>query len=202
MAPASVDPNALVGHTAQSSTHPVSVRSDREYSRSERRLKPGLSNNYWQTDLPRLVSMDQFRYCLKKKGFYCRKTEKFSRLKVLARRCCRGHQSYDACSVKDLKTLIQSRGLKWQSPSKRDLVQRLEAADDADDARDARKVTQKLHRFSELPPELRNRIYILTLSLWARFRHDSPCRHFAGHLVNCVRRPLVFSSNTVLSPFG
>lgn len=56
---------------------------------------------------------------------------------------------------------MQKRGLKSQVPGKRYLVQCLEAVDDAEDARNARKVTQKLHRFSELPPELRNRIYIL-----------------------------------------
>jgi hypothetical protein len=161
MAPASVDPNALVNHTAQDVTQLVSVRSDREYPQSERRLKPGWPNSYWQTEVPHMVGMDETRYYLKKRGFYYKKTEKFARLKVLAKRCARGHRSYDAYSVRDLKTLIRSRGLKWQAPSKKNLVQCLEAADDADDAKDAMNATKKLPRFSELPPELRNRVYVL-----------------------------------------
>jgi hypothetical protein len=84
------------------------------------------------------------------------------RLKDLARRCARGDPSYDAHGVTYLKALIRDRGLRLQAGrkvNKKQLIQCLEAADDFD-ARDTTKALPKFHRFLELPPELRNRVYI------------------------------------------
>jgi hypothetical protein len=156
MALASVGLNFLVQSATQS------IRRDRKYTQCERELNPDWWNRYWQTDLPQMHGMDEFRYYLKEKRFYYKTTDQLPRLQELTRRCARGHPSYDACGVKGLKALLQRRGLETyggRKANKRQLVRCLEVVDDADDARKAMNATPEFHRFSELPPELRNRVY-------------------------------------------
>lgn len=156
MALASVGLNVLDNGSTQG------IRRDRKYPQCERELNPDWWNRYWQTELPQMHGMDEFRYYLKERGFYHKTTDQLPRLQELTKRCARGHQSYDACGVKDLRALLQRRGLEPYGSlkaNKRQLVRRLEVADDADDARNAMNATPHFHRFSELPPELRNRVY-------------------------------------------
>jgi hypothetical protein len=156
MALASVSLNVLGNNATQG------VRGDRKYSQCERELNPDWWNRYWQTDLPQMNGMDEFRCHLKAKGFYYKAADQLPRLKELTKRCARGHQSYDACGVKGLKALVRGRGLELRvsrKANKRQLVRCLEIADDADYARNAMNATPNFHRFSELPPELRNRVY-------------------------------------------
>lgn len=133
--------NSLLSHAAQGSTRPVRVRSDRKYPRSERKLNPEWLNSYWQTDLPYLTTTKDWKFYLKERGYYYKPYESLSRLKELAKRCARGLQSYDAHDVKTLRALALSRGggrvqLRFK---KQELI--------------------RFYRFSELPPELRNRVY-------------------------------------------
>jgi hypothetical protein len=87
------------------------------------------------------------------------------RLKGLARRCARGEPSYDAYRVMHLKTLVRDYGLRLQAGRKVDKKQLIRCLEDADDfdARDTLKPLPKFHRFLELPPELRNCVYIFHL---------------------------------------
>lgn len=156
MALANADLSVLGNNATQS------VRSDRKYPQSEREWNPYWWNSYWETDLPHMAGMDEFRRYLKKKAFYYKTTDQLPRLKELTKRCASGHQSYGACSVQALRALVRSRGLDSQldrKSSKRQLVRCLEAADDADDTRNAPRAPPKFHRFFELPAELRNRVY-------------------------------------------
>ena len=161
MAPASESPDSLFDHVTQGSTLPLSVRSDRKYPRSERRLNPEWLETYWQTGLPEWITVNQLKNYLTAKRFYYKKSDKLLKLKDLARRCARGDPSYDARSVKQLRVLVQYRGLLPQAghkSGKEQLIRCLEAADDFN-ARDTNKALPKFHRFFELPPELRNRVY-------------------------------------------
>ena len=158
MALANMGPNSLIGHATQCSTRPVRVRSDRKYPRSERKLNPEWLNSYWQTDLPFLTTTKDWRCYLKERGYYHKPCDSLSRLKELAKRCVRGLKSYDAHDVKTLRALALSRGggrvqLRFK---KQELIRFLETADDWEEASTA---SPTFHRFSELPPELRNRVY-------------------------------------------
>lgn len=156
MALASVGLNIMGNNATQG------IRRDRKYPQCERELNPDWWDRYWQTDIPQMDGMEKFRYYLKEKGFYHKSTDQLPRLQGLTKRWARGHQSYDACGVNDLRALLQRRRLEpygGRKANKRQLVRCLEVADDADDARNAMNATRELHRFSELPPELRNRVY-------------------------------------------
>jgi hypothetical protein len=153
--------NALVDRVAQGSTLPLSARSNKKYSLSEQELNPEWLKGYWQTDLPYLTTLDEWRRCLEERGYYYKPSASLARLKELAKRGARGLQSYEAQDYHLLRALVQERGLGSHlhpRATKQKLIRCLEAADGK---KEALNVAPTFHRFSELPPELRNRVYKL-----------------------------------------
>lgn len=159
MALANVSLHALGSIAAQGGTPPMGVRSDRKYPRSERKLNPDWLMSYWQTDLPHLTTTRDWRCYLKERGYHYKSSDDLARLKELAKRCARGLQSYHAHDAKTIRALALSRGMDWQvrlNLSRQSLIGHLEARDESKVNLEA---SRTFHRFSKLPPELRNRIY-------------------------------------------
>jgi hypothetical protein len=145
-------------------TLPVTARRGRKYHPHERKHGDMLANHYWRTSLPWAVTSDDWRRYLKKHHFYFKKSDNIAKLAARAERCARGRPSYDGRYVKELKVLVRERSLGRVLKSQAnhaELVRGLEAADDADDAAHALKALRQLPKFLQLPPELRNRVYVL-----------------------------------------
>ena len=123
-------------------------------------MDPLWLNSYWQTVPPHLPTMDVLRGYLSRHGFDYRTSDKLARLKALARRCARGHQSYAPQTVKMLRALVRERYLESQLAPKANKEQLIRCLEAADDAKDEMEASSTFHRFIELPPELRNRVYV------------------------------------------
>jgi hypothetical protein len=164
MALARVGLNAPVNRAtkgaAKNTTLPKAVRNDRDYPSWERALDPDCLNSSWQTGLPCAYTVRDWRRYLSIEGFYFKTNDKYARLETLAKRCARGHQSYDRQCIKNLRELACNRGLDASLGPKANKKQLVEALEAADDATDAMETSREFHKFSELPPELRNRVYI------------------------------------------
>jgi hypothetical protein len=152
-------PGSLANRASRGSTLPVSVRSDRKYPRSERKLNPEWLNSYWQTDLPYLTTMDEWRRYLEARRCYYKPSASLARLKELADRGARGLQSYEAHGYHMLRALAKDRGMGSQVRRRAKKQELIRCLEDADDWNVASKALPTFHRFFELPPELRNRIY-------------------------------------------
>jgi hypothetical protein len=121
--------------------------------------RPGLHDKYWRRGMAEKHTKDDLKDFLNKRGFYHKKSEKLSRLEVLAERCDRGHLSYEGCDVAQLRQFVKHRGLKMASPSKANKKQLVQHLEDADGLNDKFEDSREFPRFLELPPELRNAVY-------------------------------------------
>jgi hypothetical protein len=164
MAHASVGLKVL-GNPSLISTLPMDVRPGRKYPRAERDPNSEWANGYWRTGLPYATNSWDWRMYLAEQQFHYKASDTRAQLKVRAKRCARGHLSYDEHNIKKLRALVQGREISTHlerkarevnKTNKKQLVKMLEAADDADHALEAAREFQK---FSELPPELKNRVY-------------------------------------------
>jgi hypothetical protein len=116
--------------------------------------RSGSKNEYWRWGMPGKHTRNDLKDFLRKRAFHHKQSEKLPRLKVLAERCDRGHLSYEAYNVAQLRQFVEDRGLKMKSPSKankKQLVQRLENAEKLSDTFEDKR---EFPRFLELPPEL------------------------------------------------
>lgn len=119
-------------------------------------------NSYRRTGLPYpyTSTAEDLKIYLAEHQFSHKASDTRARLSMCAERCYRGHLSYDGQNIKKLRALVQSRGIKTHlqgRPNKKQLVKLLEAADDDVDAMES---SREFHKFSQLPPELRNRVYV------------------------------------------
>jgi hypothetical protein len=152
----------VLGNPSLTSTLPRDVRPGRKYGRTERDLDTSWANGYWKTSLPYATTTGDWRIYLAEHQFYHNASDTHARLKAHAKRCAQGHSSYQGHDVKKLRALVQGRvtstDLKCNvdKATKKQLMKILEDADVADDALE---VLREFHRFSELPPELKNRIF-------------------------------------------
>jgi hypothetical protein len=121
--------------------------------------RPGLHDKYWRRGMAEKHTKDDLKDFLNKRGFYHKKSEKLSRLEVLAERCDRGHLSYEGYDVAQLRQFVKHRGLKMASPSKANKKQLVQHLEDADGLNDKFEDSREFPRFLELPPELRNAVY-------------------------------------------
>ncbi|RMZ08918.1 hypothetical protein D0862_03810 [Hortaea werneckii] len=109
-------------------------------------------DSYWRLNLP-YMKIAEMRGVLKSRNYHVTKRMTSDLLRSALRRSEQGHMSYHNCSNDELRRLIQARKIDL-SPfgpklSKRELVDVLQSEDKK----------PEFHRFQELPPELRNRIY-------------------------------------------
>jgi hypothetical protein len=155
----------VLGNPSLSSTLPLGARDGRKYGRTERDLNASWANGYWKTSLPYANTTGDWRIYLAEHQFFHNASDTHARLKAHAKRCAQGHPSYQGHDVKKLRALVQDRGITGMEPdlkcrvdraTKKQLVKMLEDADVADDAL---KVSREFHKFSELPPELKNRVF-------------------------------------------
>jgi hypothetical protein len=159
MSLASAGPN-VPGNNSLRHTLPISVREGRTYSSRERKQDSGWANSYWKTGLPYTDSKIDWVNYLTEHQVYHKKSDGLATLKARAVRCARGRRSYDGRNVKMLRELAQDYGLRISLDREASRDQLAKALDNADeDKQRALKASSKFHRFSELPSELRNRIY-------------------------------------------
>jgi hypothetical protein len=137
----------------------MSVRNDRNNPRSERKPNPEWLNSYWQTNLPYLTTVDKWRRCLEARRCYYKPSASLARLKELADRGARGLQSYEAHGYHMLIALVKDCGMDSQVRRRAKKQELIRCLVDADDRNVASKAVPTFHRFFELPPELRNRMY-------------------------------------------
>ncbi|RMY72658.1 hypothetical protein D0863_04369 [Hortaea werneckii] len=109
-------------------------------------------DSYWKLNLPYL-KIAEMHDILKNRNYHVAKRLTSDLLRSALRRSEQGHMSYHNCSNDELRRLIQARKIE-ASPlglklPKGELVDILQSEDQR----------PKFHRFQELPPELRNRIY-------------------------------------------
>ncbi|RMY90305.1 hypothetical protein D0864_01720 [Hortaea werneckii] len=109
-------------------------------------------DSYWKLNLPYL-KIAEMHDILKNRNYHVAKRLTSDLLRSALLRSEQGHMSYHKCSSDELRRLIQARKIE-ASPlglklSKSELVDILQSEDQR----------PKFHRFQELPPELRNRIY-------------------------------------------
>jgi hypothetical protein len=158
MAHASVGLKVL-GNPSLISTLPMDVRPGRKYPRAERDPNSEWANGYWRTGLPYATNSWDWRMYLAEQQFHYKASDTRAQLKVRAKRCARGHLSYDEHNIKKLRALVQGREMSTHlernarevnKTNKKQLVKIIEAADDADDALEA---AREFLKFSELPPE-------------------------------------------------
>ncbi|GAB1729440.1 hypothetical protein NU195Hw_g4390t1 [Hortaea werneckii] len=109
-------------------------------------------DSYWKLNLPYL-KIAEMQDILKSRNYHVAKRLNSDLLRSALLRSEQGHMSYHKCSSDELRRLIQARKIE-ASPlglklPKSELVDILQSEDQR----------PKFHRFRELPPELRNRIY-------------------------------------------
>ncbi|RMZ33217.1 hypothetical protein D0859_02681 [Hortaea werneckii] len=109
-------------------------------------------DSYWKLNLPHL-KIAEMHDILKSRNYHVAKRWTSDLLRSALLRSEQGHMSYHNCSSDELRRLIRARkietsllGLKLPKSELVDILQ-------SEDQR------PKFHRFQELPPELRNRIY-------------------------------------------
>jgi hypothetical protein len=155
----------VLGNPSLTSTLPVDVRKGMKYPRVERNLNPDWANGYWRTGLPYATTSWDLKTYMAEHQVYHEASDTCAQLEARAKRYARGQPSYDKHNIRKLRLLVQHRAMSTyperkaqgvKKPNKKQLVEILEAADDAVVVPEARKV---FHKFSELPPELRNRVY-------------------------------------------
>lgn len=131
------------------------------FKRVVKRDKPNIFQDWWKLNDPQYANIKQVKNFLKTRKFYCPSDAKKARIGELYVRDQRGFISYDALAVNELLQFYHARIrdmplggqtlLKAGKPSKADLVKVLEEAD----------ANSSFHHFSDLPAELRVRVYTL-----------------------------------------
>ncbi|RMZ15345.1 hypothetical protein D0860_01663 [Hortaea werneckii] len=109
-------------------------------------------DSYWKLNLPYL-KIAEMHDILKSRNYHVAKKLTSDLLRSALRRSEQGHMSYHNCSNDELRRFIQARKIEASALGlklpKSELVDVLQSEDQR----------PKFHRFQELPPELRNRIY-------------------------------------------
>ena len=125
-----------------------------------RRGRSSLQNSYWRFGMRGKYTRDDLKEFLHRRGFHHKKSEHLARLKALAERCDRGHPSYEGYSVAQLRGFAKERGQKTTLPRKTNKKQLVRQLEDADHLSDTFEDSREFPRFLELPPELRNAVYV------------------------------------------
>jgi hypothetical protein len=113
------------------------------------------TSSYWELSVGDLLNKEDLHSRLYWNNFHVLKSTKVARLRELYVRSQRGMRSYEGVSRKELEHIIAERRilipeLGWANME--DLKRKLEQYDDEHNT---------FHRFLDLPPELRERIYTL-----------------------------------------
>lgn len=128
------------------------------------------ADNYWKLGPQARVAVGGAQTLMYERNYYYNKNVSKDRTMQLLRRSERGLLSYDGCSRLELESFHGSRGLDFhRDDQKWELVKALEQADD----------DSRFGKFMALPPELRNRIYVLhlrELEVPRKFRQPPLCR--------------------------
>jgi hypothetical protein len=152
----------VLGNPSLTITLPLGAREGRKYGRTERDLNASWANGYWKTSLPYATTTADWKIYLADHQFYHNPSDTHARLRAHAKRCAQGHPSYQGHDVEKLRALVHVRVMhtdlqcRVDRATKKQLVKMLEDADVADDALE---VSCEFHKFSELPPELKNRVF-------------------------------------------
>ena len=113
----------------------------------------GITSKHWELNDGEHLSGEALRRALYNRNFYFLKSTKVARLRELYVRAQRGMRSYEGFTRKELEHEFARRGIPLLNPcvTTGDLKTELEQYDDEHN---------NFHRFLDLPPELRERIYI------------------------------------------
>jgi len=145
------------------------------------------TSSYWKLSVGDLLNKEDLRAKLYWNNFHALKTTKLARLRILYVRSQRGMRSYEGMSRKELENEVAQRRILLPDPcvTMGDLKEELEQYDDEHNT---------FHRFLDLPPELRQRIYTEYFNTYDE--DDNPkCQPPISYASRIVRRealPLLY----------
>lgn len=138
------------------------------------------TSSYWKLSVGDLLNKEDLHAKLCWNNFHALKTTKLARLRILYVRSQRGMRSYEGVTRKGLENEVARRRILLPDPcvTMGDLNEELEQYDDEHNT---------FHRFLDLPPELRERIYTEYFNTYDEYNYPK-CQPPISYVSRTVRR--------------